>query len=568
MGRANAIVRSLPSVSTLAGVDIICTDKTGTLTDGILTLKEIVPGNVSSGSNEEKTTMEYIREAITLCNGAELDKNNEGIGDTLDVAILKDNYKYGINHEDVRDAYKEVDNIPFDSEYKYMGTLNELNGGRKMIVKGAPDVLIERCSLNKNDFDSLSLEIEKHNSNGLRTILVCEKQTDSDSIGHEDINELTYLALLVFEDKLRPNVKESVEISRRAGIRVLMITGDHLMTAKYIGKASGIYNEKTDIALSQDDIENMSNSELRETLPNVSVIARAKPEVKMRVINIFKEQNMVVAMTGDGVNDAPALTAADIGISMGKIGTDVARESSDMVLTDDHFETIVQGIEEARVVFENLRKVIAYLFSTSIGEVIIIIAAISLGYQVPLIAVQILWLNLVTDGFLDVAIATESKENEIMNYSPKRYFGRILSIPHYARIIFLGVIMALGSILVFIFLRENYEIGVARTGTLIAMAAFQWFNAFNVRSEDKSIFKIGVFKNKFLLLAISIVVILQIAAVHLPLMQGLLQTESVDLYIWIGGIIIASSIVFIEEGRKGLFDMLNSKIRFNSINRD
>lgn len=564
MGKARAIIRNLASSSTLAGVNVICTDKTGTMTEGKLTLSDIITlGEIENSQQDEKLNFNNPEEKqallySTLCNDGFISTDGNEFGDPLDVSLLKSAKQHKINFVEYKNKYLRIDEQPFDSQIKYMGTLHKYENDNLLIVKGAPDVLLDKCVFKNAETKGKIVDfIEKLNQKGLRTILLATKRTTSYKIAETGIDRLEFGGLFEFIDPIRKDATKAVSICRNSGIAVVMITGDHISTAKYIAEKSGIFDPNKDVALLGSEVEIMSDSELESKLSSIKVVARATPEGKMRLINAYKKSGNIVAMTGDGVNDAPALTSADIGIAMGIAGTDVARESADMVLTDDNFATIVKGIEEARVVFENLKKVIIFLFSTSFGEIITITVAIIFGFPVPLLAAQILWLNLVTDGFLDVAIATEGKEDHIMKYNPSRYSKRILDSGHFTRIIILGIAMSIGAIVFFAYAKANYGIDEARTMTLLVLAAFQWFNAYNVRSETKSIFQMNLFGNKALVLAFITVVILQILAIYHPIMQPLLKTTHIEPYSWIFALIVGISALATDEARKWY---INSRI--------
>jgi P-type Ca2+ transporter type 2C len=557
MGRAKAILRNLASASTLAGVNVICTDKTGTITEGRLTLNDIITySEVMNGREDEVLDLSREDEMeclllSTLCNDGFISQDGNEMGDPLDVSLLRTAKENKVKYIEYKNKYLRIDEIPFDSKYKYMATLNKFEDGNYLIVKGAPDILLDKCKFKKAEDKEIIIEyIENLNKKGLRTILLAKKKTNEFKIDHKEIESLEFLGLFEFIDPIRKEAPSAVRTCIKSGIRVIMITGDHLSTARYIAAKSSIFDPDNDLAMTGAEIDKLSDEELIEKIDSIKVVARATPEVKMKLIDIFKKKGDVVAMTGDGVNDAPALTSADIGIAMGQIGTDVARESSDMVLTDDNFSTIVKGIEEARVVFENLKKVIVFLFSTSFGEIVTISLAIFLGFPVPLLAAQILWLNLVTDGFLDIALATEGKETHVMKYDPKRFSKRILDWNHYSRIILLGLVMSIGALIFFVYAKANYGIEEARTMTLLVLAAFQWFNAYNVRSETQSIFKMNFFGNKPLLGAIALVVFLQVLAMYNPFMQSILRTVEIEPYSWIFALIVGLSALVTDELRK------------------
>jgi P-type Ca2+ transporter type 2C len=550
MGRKGAVLKNLTSVSTLAGTDVICTDKTGTLTKGELTLNKIyLYDEIVKGDKNQ----EFYHQAMSfgmLCNDTTT-MDGKYVGDPLDVAIVESGVKYGINFEDLQSQYTRLDEIPFDSKQKYMVTLHRASTSNLLVIKGAPEVLLNLCDFeNAEDRGKISEFVNTLNEKGLRTILLATRHSDESLIG-ENISNLSFVGLYEFMDPIRKDARQAVGLCKLSGITPVMITGDHIKTANYVAREVGIIDSNEDISLLGEEVANMDEDKLKTILSNVKVIARADPEVKMMLVDMYQDKGSIVAMTGDGINDAPALTAADIGIAMGKTGTDVARESSDMVITNDKFSVIVKGVEEARVVFENLIKVILYLFSTSLSEIILILLAIFLGYPLPLVAVQLLWLNLVTDGFLDVALATEPEEEGIMKFKPFRYTKNLLQKRHFLRIAFLALIMGLGSLGVFIYAKDSFMgIEKARTFVLVVMAAFQWFNAFNVRCERRSVFQKGIFSNKALLLALVVVVLLQLMIVYIPFFHKYMYTTYLTPSQFGIGVLVGSSIFVFEEIRK------------------
>lgn len=555
MGKAKAILKNLTSVSTLAGTKVVCTDKTGTLTKGRLELEGIVSlEEISSGKAKNQYGKKHNFDILlqsTLCNDAQVAGNGRIIGDALDAALLEHAKNNQVDFEEFRKGNNRLDELPFDSVKKFMATLHQSGKIKTLVVKGAPEVVIDKCKFDKPSEKRKILDyIEEQNQKGFRTILIANKVVKKDQIIKEELVDLDFLAVLEFVDPIRRESRDAILRCKESGINVVMITGDHLSTAMYVAKKIGIYDSEEDISIIGEKIDAMKKSELIKILPKLKVIGRANPETKLKLVDAFQSKGMIVAMTGDGINDAPALTSADIGIAMGVSGTDVAKESSDMVLTDDNFATIVKGVEEARVVFENLKKVIIYLFSTSLAEIVIMLTSIYLGLGVPITAVQIIWLNLVTDGFLDVAIATEGKENDIMKNKSTRYTGNLLSRFNLFRIFYLGTFISIGTLIPFIYFYNSIPHEILHTFILVILTAFQWFNAMNARSENKSIFEIGVFKNRSLLVALFIVVTLQVLGIYTSFFQNFLETSTIPFDLFLVGILIGSSILVFEELRK------------------
>jgi Ca2+-transporting ATPase len=378
----------------------------------------------------------------------------------------------------------------------------------------------------------------------------------------KDVHTLQFRGLLVFADVLRSDAAAAVQKCQAAGIQVIMITGDHLNTAKHIGKNIGIYGPQK-LAVLGNQLGDLFH--FTQAPEQLSIVARATPFDKTILIDQLKADHKLVAMTGDGVNDAPALVKADIGIAMGKSGTDAAREAADMVLVDDAFSTIVDGIGAARGIFENIRKVISYLFTTSYGELGVIFISLLLQLPLPLVAAQILWLNLITDGLLDISLSTEAHTPSIMNKSHLRYKGNIIDKLLLLRIILLGTIMSVGTIIIFLIELEANGLAYARTAAMIVLAIFQWVHAFNSRSETRSIFALGFFTNRAVVFTVAIEGVLLFLAVYHPLFQQLLQTVPVAPNVWVVAIVSSLTVLFAEEVRKYLFKTFGWKKYFTQL---
>ena len=383
---------------------------------------------------------------------------------------------------------------------------------------------------------------------GLRVMAFAIDPDTSKTLKPEKVKNLAFVGFYGMKDALRSEAVSALEKAMSAGIRVVMVTGDHKVTAEAIARDAGIYREG-DIVLTGQDIDALSEKNLSEKLGLVSIFARVTPEHKLRIIKAYKARGEIVAMTGDGVNDAPSLVAADLGVAMGKIGTEVAKEASDIVLLDDNFGSIVSAVEEGRGIYKTIKKVILYLFSTSTGEVFTIAGALFIGIPLPILPAQIIWLNFVTDGFLDVALAMEPKEKGLLSGNferPKKYLvDKLMAY----RMLLMALPMAIGALYLF---AQYYETDIAKAWTmsLTVLAVFQWFNAWNCRSEDKSIFKTNPLSNKFLVGATLAVIGLQLFAVYNPLMQKILRTVPLEATDWLVIIAIAASIVIVEETRK------------------
>lgn len=585
MSKRNALVKKLQAVEALGQARVIAVDKTGTITKNELVVRKVwINGRIFeiSGSGyepkgeitlrgetvntETESDLSFLGKISSLIASARLsyaeETNNWRItGDPTEAAMLVFAEKIGFTKSGVLRELPLLAELPFDYRLKYRATLHQSGNDQLIVVAGAPEVILSLSTEIRRDGQNHKLtEKEKidhrttfqnMSEQGLRVIALAVRNSNSKELKTESIQSLSFIGFLGMQDTLRPEVSDSMKRAKEAGIRVVMITGDHKITARAIAKEAGIYTNG-DTVLTGEEIEAMSGTELADALATTTVFARVTPEHKMQIINAYKERGEIVAMTGDGVNDAPSLVAADLGVSMGKIGTEVAKEASDIVLLDDNFGSIVSAIEEGRSIYKTIKKVILYLFSTSTGEVLTISVALFIGYPLPILAAQIIWLNFVTDGFLDVALAMEPKEKGLLSGTferPKKYIVDSLMLQ---RIFMMALPMAIGTLYLFGQYFTN-DIAKAWTISLTTLAAFQWFNAWNCRSESKSIFSLDWFSNKYLLGATAMVILLQVAAVYTPTLQKLLRTVPLELSEWVMVILVATSIVLVEEIRKYIY---------------
>lgn len=582
MSKRNALVKKLQAVEALGQARVIAVDKTGTITKNELVIQKVYADgkifDVSGNGYEPKGKIKLKGEIVEPLNHPELlfagkiaafcanarvlfsekEKTWRIVGDPTEAAMLVFAQKLGFSKGDLERESPMVSEIPFDYKLKYHATIHRTNGQKFLTVVGAPEVILnlsQKIWRGGKSYSLLDKEREKLESiflsmsqEGLRVVALAETRDVSEIFKPEEINSLIFAGFFGMRDALRPEVADAMQKAVSAGIRVVMITGDHKLTAQAIAKEAGIYQDG-DTILTGQDIDVFSDIELSKKLDRTSIFARVTPEHKLKIIKAYKARGEIVAMTGDGVNDAPSLVAADLGVAMGKIGTEVAKEASDIVLLDDNFGSIISAVEEGRGIYKTIKKVILYLFAGSWGQVLTIIGSLFLGFPLPLLPAQIIWLNFVTDGFLDVSLAMEPKEEGLLrgNFErPKKYLIDKLMVK---RVVFMAVPMMLGALFVF---GEYFkdDITKAWTMTLTTLAMFHWFNAWNCRHESKSIFQINPFSNKFLVGATLIVISLQLLAVYNPLMQKFLRTAPLELSEWLVIIPIAVSIVFVEEIRK------------------
>ncbi len=523
MVKRNALIRRLPAVETLGGASIICSDKTGTLTQNRMTLvkayfdgKETTEDVSGNCSDEIKKLLQY---ATLCCDGSVVfnGKEEQHIGDPTETAIVLAAHKNGMPKEVLSRQYPRLGEIPFDSDRKLMTTVNKIDGKNIVIVKGAFDVMANRCI--SGDLSAAKTITEQMSENALRVLAVGYKEIEAipEVLTSEELeSDLYFMGLVGMIDPPRPEAKAAVATCRRAGIKPVMITGDHVVTASAIARELGIL-EEGDKAITGTELDAMTDSEFDSVIESISVYARVSPENKIRIVKAWQRKGQVVSMTGDGVNDAPALKAADIGCAMGITGTDVAKGAADMTLTDDNFATIVDAVREGRGIYANIKKVVGFLLGTNIGEVITVFAAMLLWHKTPLLSMQLLWINLVTDSLPAIALGMEEVEADVMEKNPKPKNEGIFADGLGIRVVLQGFMFGLLTLI-------GFKVGENVTGTLIGgqtmafivLALCQVVQAYNMRSEH-SIFKIGVFSNKNLNKAALISVLLVVVVLFTPL---------------------------------------------------
>lgn len=548
----NAIIRSLPAVETLGSASVICSDKTGTLTQNRMTLVKAFCDGFSdtediNSSNSDKVK-DLLQYATLCCDGSVIFNGNDEqhIGDPTETAIVAAAYKNGITKDALNQHYPRLAEIPFDSDRKLMTTVHLINGKNIVIVKGAFDVLSSRCI--KGNLDTAKSTNDSLSSQALRVLAVAYKEIDTipQSVTSEELeNNLTFMGMVGMIDPPRPEAKAAVTTCRKAGIKPVMITGDHVVTASAIAKDLGIL-ETGDLAITGAQLDAMTDTELDEQIENISVYARVSPENKIRIVKAWQRKDQVVSMTGDGVNDAPALKAADIGCAMGITGTDVAKGAADMTLTDDNFATIVDAVREGRGIYANIKKVVGFLLGTNIGEVVLVFTAMLLWHKTPLLSMQLLWINLVTDSLPAIALGMEAVEPDIMEQKPKPKKEGLFAHGFGIRIILQGIMF--GVLALFAFRIGENAIGENAGGQTLAfmvLAVSQVIQAFNMRSEH-SLFITGVFGNSKLNKAalVSLFLIALVLFTPVSIAFGLIKLP-VNLY-WIGLGMALIPVVFME----------------------
>ena len=570
MARKNAIIRKLPAVETLGSSRVICSDKTGTLTQNKM---QIVKVYDAKGTTQEKDT-KFILELGCMCTDSYLNSSNGKIdidGEPTENAIVEAALKYKINKNDLYNKMKRVNEIPFDSNRKLMTTIHKLSNGKyRIITKGAPDTLIKRCStyyenssvksINHTIKDNILKFNETMAKDALRVLAISYYDTPTlpyNITSNEIEKNLTFVGLVGMIDPPRVGVKEAVLTCKKAGIKTVMITGDHILTAKAIATNLGIL-KKDELAITGDELDKLSDRDLRKNIMKYSVFARVSPEHKVRIVKAFQSTGAVVAMTGDGVNDAPALKIADIGVSMGKNGTDVAKNASDMILTDDNFVTIVEAIKEGRHIYENIKRAIHFLLATNIGEIVTIFVGLLLGLDSPLLAIQLLWINLVTDSFPAIGLGLEKADKHIMDKKPINPKKGIFSNGLLNKIFFEGCMIGILTLISFYIGKTNYSLDVARTMAFASLGMLELFHSLNLRS-DNSLFEVGLFKNKYLSLCIAISLILQILVIVITPIANIFNVVPLNSTQWIYVIIISIIPIVIMEIKKKVKELVFGK---------
>ena len=527
MVKKNALIRRLPAVETLGGASVICSDKTGTLTQNRMTLTKAytdIDGCFENISKENSNSIKTLLDLGTLCcDGSVIfsDSGEQHVGDPTETAIIVAAYKNGSTKDALNEKYPRLAEIPFDSDRKLMTSVNKIDGKNIVIVKGAFDVMASRCIA--GDLEKAKQITEDMSRDALRVLAIAYKEIDTvpENPTSDDLeNGLTFMGLVGMIDPPRPEAKEAVAVCRRAGIKPVMITGDHVVTASAIAKELGILQEG-DMAITGAELDAMSEDELDKIVERISVYARVSPENKIRIVKAWQRKGQVVSMTGDGVNDAPALKAADIGCAMGITGTDVAKGAADMTLTDDNFATIVDAVREGRGIYANIKKVVGFLLGTNIGEVITVFVAMLIFKKSPLLSMQLLWINLVTDSLPAIALGMEAVEPDIMEKKPKPKNEGIFANGLGIRVVLQGCMFAAITLIGYFIGTKINVAGIdpeaaGQTMAFTVLALSQIVQAFNWRS-DRSLFKVGFFKNKQLNGAAIISLLLVLVVLFTPI---------------------------------------------------
>lgn len=573
MIKENAIIRKLPSVETLGSVNIICSDKTGTLTINKMTVKKFYINGETKNLEEidiKNDESKLLVDGMILCNDA-TSKDGVQTGDPTEVALIDVGNKINIFKEDLNKAHKRVNEIPFDSDRKLMTTVNTYDKGFNVFTKGAIDSILKisnKILINGEIKDFTKEEKEKvlmasnlMSDDALRVLALGYKVIDTEHVAIDDLEkDLIFVGLMGMIDPPREEVKGSIQVSKNAGIRTIMITGDHKNTAVAIAKELGIANDISE-AMSGSEIDTYSDEEFTKIVNNYRVFARVSPEHKVKIVKAFKAHGNIVSMTGDGVNDAPSLKAADIGVAMGITGTDVAKGAADMVLTDDNFTTIVSAVEEGRNIFNNIKKSILFLLSCNLGEVVALFVAILLNWAAPLLPIHILWVNLITDSFPALSLGVDPGDKGVMELPPRNpkeslFAGRMGKL-----LILNGILIGANTLFAFVLGEYLYPDSLrhAQTMAFVVLSVSQLFYSLAMRNETKSLFQVGVFKNKWLISSVLLGILLQLAIITIPFTASVFKVYPLTLTDW-GIVILISLIPFvINEIIKIFFRMKDKK---------
>ena len=588
--KKGSLVRKLIAAETLGSTTIICTDKTGTLTMGKMQVDHIITMDTTFSLinrkketiiEEEKRKLDHIIAVKIgmICNNAVIENPDEELekwkihGDYTEQALLQSGMSVGFDPQEIKKDFARIDEIPFSSERKFMATLNKSASQEyKVYVKGAPEEIINRSThllingkkkqMTESDLRFLKKEQDNLSKKGLRVISVAFKPADENIANNfkeenddDVVSGLIFVGLIAIKDPLRPEAKNTIKLARDAGIKTIMITGDNRLTAKTIANELGMNVEDNNI-LEGAQLDQMSTKEFSNIVSKIKVYARVSPSHKSRIVDAWQSKGEVVAMTGDGVNDAPALKSADIGVALGS-GTEVAQETADIVLLDNNFKTIITAVEQGRVIFENIRKVILYLVSDSFSEVIVIMGALIFlpkEMALPLVAAQILWINLVTDGLPDVALTLEPKEKNIMKEPPRKKDEPLLNYEIKILIATISIASGVLALVAFIYIHNiTGDFKHASTIAFTILAVDSLVYVFSIRSLRHSLWQKDIFSNRYLVIAVILGFILQLVAIYHPFMQKVLQTVSLNLTDWSLIFFVCAIEVIVIEGIKSLF---------------
>ncbi len=583
MAKRKAIVRKLMAVETLGSISAIASDKTGTLTHNQMTVEKIYSflddkiflfsgsgyepkGVIKPGASQNLLN---VLIAGVLCNDAEIFEENRewaATGDPTEAALVTVASKVGISKEKTDSQFVRLDEIPFETEKGFMATLNQCQEGKNLlVVKGKIEKIVEISNLDSPTKEKILTKMEDFANSALRVLAIATKELPRNikEISQEDLTGLNFLGFFGMIDPPRKEAIEAIQKCLQSNVRPIMITGDYPSTAKAVANELGIIREGFDGVVSGSELEKLSQEEFDQIITKNSVFARISPGIKLRIVESLQRQGQIVAVTGDGINDAPALKKADIGIAMGEGGTDASREVADLVLADNNFATIIAAIEEGRTVFQNIRRAIFFLLSTNVGELFIIFLAVLLlpsPYNLPLIPVQILWLNLITDGTAGLALALEPTHQGVIKFPPRSPKEGIVDRITFWRIVLVSLVMLAGTMFLYqLEINAGADIVRARSVAFATMVVFQILNVLNSRSLKESIFKIPFFSNKYLIFSLIFSFVLSFMTIHNAFFQKLFHTTSLNIFDWLKILGVTLSIILIVELEKYFRRKTNAK---------
>ncbi len=578
--KQNGLVRKLVAAEALGSTTVVCTDKTGTLTSGEMRVTEIITSDfhfdtlenmdLSHAKQGWSDIIEVLKIGV-LCNEAVVEHEKESMkhvkifGNMTEKALLRAGMNFGLHRNKLIKEYPELDIIPFDSEKKYMATLHKSTSQRGVLyVKGAPEKILEKASyywhnqkkvkINDQVKKNLQKKFEKLSGDGLRILAFAYKNfvMNKDEFDEENINDLVFVGFIGMKDPIREGVKDTIKLCNRAGIKIVMITGDHKLTAKAIANEVGIDTKKYKV-IQGEDLEKISDKDFYEQVDKISVYARVTPADKLRIVKAWQHRNDIVAMTGDGVNDAPALKSANIGVAMGS-GTEVAKGASDLVILDDHFSTIVAAVQQGRVIYDNIKKVVLYLMSDSLAEVLIIIFALVVGWPLPLLATQILWINIIDDGLPGMALTLDPEDPGVMKEKPISIDSGVISNENKILIVTISLITAVSTLFLFYyFWQSTGNVNSARTTAFTGLALSTLMYVFSCRTLRHDFFASLKIKNWYLIGAVLIGLVLQLMAVYVPFFQKVFHTVPLGIAPWVAIILQGILIIAVVEFIKGLY---------------
>lgn len=600
MSKKNVLVKRLQAVEALGQATVIAVDKTGTLTKNQMTVGKVYVNNrwieVSGegynalgeiSENGKKINykndqdLEIVGQISVFTAIANFDKKDQKnwklqLGDPTEAALIVFGEKMKMLKEVLEKTYPKILEIPFSIKTKYHAAVNQISKTKKLFsIAGGPEVIIEKCEniwengrsrkINSDDKKRLQSVINQMSAGGHRILALAANFRPNKNVDAKNLPPLTFVGFVGIIDAIRPEVHDSIKKAKEANMRVVMITGDHYKTAEAIGRSVGIYKDG-DLIMTGEEMDQLDDLTLTNKIDKVTVFARVSPENKLRIVQALKDRGDIVAMTGDGINDALSLVAANLGVSMGQNGTEVAREASDIILTDDNFGNIISAAEEGRNIYWIIRKSILYLLSTNLGELLVITIAVFLGMPLPLLATQIIWLNLVTDTFLVIALSFDPKEKNLMSNTYRRDGNKLIDKLMLTRVLSIGSIMALVTLVIFsqyVGAGTEAEMVKAWTISLTTLTVFQWYNIFNIRSHTESMFSKTIFSNRYLLLGLLAAVGMHFFAIYTPFMQNILHTTGLNLGEWTIILLITLSVVLFEEVRKMIYrPMLKSSAEY------